>query len=209
MTTTKDGPLRSALILIGGKATRAEGREKFLFAFHGRPFIEHQAAIIRTICQEIVLVARDREQCRTVHQYLPLPCIADIRREKGPMGALHAGVKKVSSEVVFVTACDMPLLSGDIIRYLFEKIGDADAAVPVWEDGTIEPLHAVYRRRTVQDYLDTNDEQRAFKMIRDINSVLVPVGELQKFDPNLYTFLNINDIEALNQFRDYHESDRK
>lgn len=206
MTIICDGPLRSALILIGGRGTRAEGREKYLFPFCGRSFIEHQAEIIQTVCQEIILVARDREQCKTVHQYLPLPCITDIKKEKGPMGALHAGIQKVKSEVFFITACDMPLLSGEIIRYLFEKIGDADAAVPVWEDGTMEPLHAVYRKCTLQDYLATHEEERVFRMIREINSVLVPVRELQRFDPNLHTFLNINDLEALNRFRSDHES---
>ena len=61
----------------------------------------------------------------------------------------------------------------------------------------IEPLHAVYRRSVLMEYLEDHESFSLRPMIRSINTRYVPVEELRPFDPELRTFTNINKLEDL------------
>jgi molybdopterin-guanine dinucleotide biosynthesis protein A len=70
----------------------------------------------------------------------------------------------------------------------------------------IEPLHAVYRRTVLMDYLKSHESLSLRPMIRSINTRYVPVEALRQFDPELRTFTNINKIEDLEQINSRAES---
>jgi molybdopterin-guanine dinucleotide biosynthesis protein A len=91
----------------------------------------------------------------------------------------------------------MPCIDAGVVRYLFDAIGDGDAAIPSWNFDMIEPLHAVYRRSVLLDYLEDHESYSLRPMIRSIRTRYVPVEELRQFDPTLKTFTNINKIEDL------------
>ena len=63
----------------------------------------------------------------------------------------------------------------------------------------IEPLHAVYRRSVLLDYLQDHESYSLRPMIRSIRTRYVPVEELRKYDPALKTFTNINKLEDLDR----------
>jgi len=103
-----------------------------------------------------------------------------------------SGVSRTSGRVV--SACDMPCIETAVVSYLFDAIGDADAAIPSWNTDMLEPLHAVYRRHVLLRYLETYSLR---PMIRSLNTRYVPVEELRRLDPKLRTFTNINKLEEL------------
>src|SRR5208337_3067061 len=91
----------------------------------------------------------------------------------------------------------MPCIQASVVTYLFETLGDHDAAIPCWNYDMIEPLHAVYRRSVLMGYLESHDSLSLRPLIRSINTKYVPVEELKQFDPELRTFININKVEDL------------
>jgi molybdopterin-guanine dinucleotide biosynthesis protein A len=93
----------------------------------------------------------------------------------------------------------MPCIESTVVSYLFETIGDADAAIPSWNEEMLEPLHAVYRRSVLLEYLRSHASLSLRSMIRSINTRYVPVSELRRFDPMLKTFTNINKLEELDR----------
>jgi molybdopterin-guanine dinucleotide biosynthesis protein A len=188
---------RSAVILVGGEARRANGKEKYFFIYKGRTFIERLVDTLRQVTDEIILVARDPAQCERFRNLGPVTCITDIRQGIGPIGGLHAGTLAAQGDLLFVTACDMPCIEAGVVSHLFETIGDHDAAIPCWSVEMIEPLHAVYRRSALLDYLRSHDSLSLRPMIRSINTRYVPVDELRIHDPALRTFTNINKLEDL------------
>ncbi|MDD1685039.1 MAG: molybdenum cofactor guanylyltransferase [Methanoregula sp.] len=190
---------RSAIILVGGEARRANGQEKYFFRYRGKTFIERLTDSLREITDEIILVAKNAEQCRRFHALKDVRCIADIRPGLGPIGGLHAGVLAATGDLIFVSACDMPCIESAVISHLFDAIGDADAAIPRWNEEMLEPLHAVYRRSVLLEYLRSHASLSLRTMIRSINTRYVPVSELRRFDPSLRTFTNINKLEELDQ----------
>ena len=190
---------RTALILVGGEARRANGQEKFFFRFQGRTFIERLVDTLRGVSDEIILVAKNAEQCRRFDTIEGVRCIADIRPGLGPIGGLHAGVCEARGELIFVSACDMPCIERDVVAYLFEAIGDSDAAIPNWDREMLEPLHAVYRRSALIEYLRNHASLSLRPMIRSINTKYIPVEDLRRFDPALRTFTNINQLDELDR----------
>ncbi len=115
--------MRSAIILVGGEARRANGQEKFFFLYQGKTFIERLVDSLRQVTDEIILVAKSSEQCRRFDRIQDVRCIADIRQGIGPIGGLHAGVLAANGDLLFVSACDMPCIETAVVSYLFETIG--------------------------------------------------------------------------------------
>lgn len=196
--------MKSAVILVGGEARRANGREKYFFVYEGKTFIERLVDTLRQVVDEIIIVAKDPGQCRRFDHLEGVRCITDIRPGIGPIGGLHAGTLAAHGDLLFVSACDMPCIDAGVVRYLFDSIGDGDAAIPSWNHDMLEPLHAVYRRSVLLDYLVDHESYSLRPMIRSINTRYVPVEELRQFDPTLRTFTNINKLEELEQINGSH-----
>jgi molybdopterin-guanine dinucleotide biosynthesis protein A len=165
--------------------------------YEGRTFIERLVSTLEQVVDEIILVAKDPDQCKRFSHLSGVRCITDIRPGIGPIGGLHAGALAAHGDTLFVSACDMPCIDAGVVRYLFDSIGDGDAAIPSWNYDMIEPLHAVYRRSVLLSYLVDHESYSLRPMIRSINTRYVEVEELRKFDPTLRTFTNINKLEDL------------
>lgn len=189
--------MRSAIVLVGGAARRAGGREKYFFTFQGKTFIDRLIDTLREVVDEIVVVARDPEQCERFNHIGDVRCISDVRRGLGPIGGLHAGVLAVHGEYVFVAACDMPCIHPGVVRLLFDAAVGYDAAIPSWNAEMLEPLHAVYQRSALLGYLEEHDSLSLRTMIWSLNTRYVVMEEIQRIDPDLLTFTNINNLEDL------------
>ncbi|HSQ93028.1 MAG TPA: molybdenum cofactor guanylyltransferase [Methanoregula sp.] len=191
--------MRSAIILVGGEARRANGQEKYFFQYRGKTFIERLVESLHSVTDEIIIVAKNKEQCLRFAALQDVRCIADIRQGIGPIGGLHAGVLAAEGDLLFVSACDMPCIETAVVSYLFDAIGTDEAAIPCWNTDMLEPLHAVYRRDALLRYLESHESYSLRPMIRSLRTRYVPVGDLRRFDPSLRTFTNINKLEELDR----------
>ena len=189
--------MRSAVILVGGEARRANGQEKYFFTYEGKTFIERLIESLSQVVDEIILVARDPEQCKRFNKINGVRCITDIRTGTGPIGGLHAGTLAARGDVLFVSACDMPCVDPRVIAYLFDRIENYDAAIPSWNPEMLEPLHAVYRRTALIGYLENHVSLSLRTMVRGLNTLYVPINEIRAIDHELTTFTNINKVEDL------------
>jgi len=189
--------VRSAVVLVGGEARRANGQEKYFFTYLGRTFIERLVDSLQQVVDEIILVARDPEQCKRFNSIEGVRCITDIRLRVGPVGGLHAGSLAAQGDLIFVSACDMPCIDPKVIAYLFDHIDNYDAVIPRWNPDMLEPLHAVYRRTALVKYLGCHNSQSLREMVMNLSVKYIMVDELQLIDPELRTFTNINKLEDL------------
>jgi len=189
--------VRSAVILVGGEAKRANGQEKYFFNYEGRTFIERITTALHEVVDEVILVARDPEQCRRFSYLEDVRCVHDVRQGIGPIGGLHAGVLAAHGEYLFVSACDMPCVSRGVVEYLFSLADDFDAVIPSWDSDMIEPLHAVYRREALLAYLEEHESLSLRAMVKNLQARYVHVDLIRKIDPDLKTFTNINKLDDL------------
>jgi molybdopterin-guanine dinucleotide biosynthesis protein A len=193
--------MRSAIVLVGGEARRAGGQEKYFFSLDGRTFIEHILGALRGVVDEIVLAARDPAQCERFSHLEGVRCVSDIRKGIGPTGGLHAGVLAARGDLVAVVACDMPCINSRVIEHLFSLMDDYDAVIPAWNPEMLEPLHAVYRRSALLDYLEEPGHRSLREMVSSMRVRFVGIEDLRRLDPGLATFTNVNKLEELERMK--------
>jgi len=155
------------------------------------------------VVDEIIISVRDKHQRDVVFPYLKekMPFVYDEVSSIGPIAGVQSCLKVAKGEYVTILACDMPFINSDVIDYLFEVAEGHDAAIPVRENGYIEPLHAVYRRepmlQAVKESISRGKKRISASIgyLKDV--VYVPVGQLRTFDPDLKTFINVNKAEDM------------
>jgi molybdopterin-guanine dinucleotide biosynthesis protein A len=198
--------VRSAIVLVGGEARRANGMEKYFFRYGDRTFIERLVESLRPVTDEIVLVAKDALQCERFRQLKGVRCVQDIRRGIGPLGGIHAGVLAARGDLIFVCACDMPCVNTAVVERLFSALRNYDAVIPVWDKEMMEPLHAVYRKKVLAAYLEDHESLSVREMVKSLRARYMSVEELRQVDPDLISFTNINKLDDLEKIRKEHGS---
>ncbi len=163
------------------------GQDKATRPFHGETLVARVSRLVSGAVDEVVWVARRGQD-------LP-PTTATVVRDAeeglGPLSALATGLRAVSGDLVFVTACDMPLLRPAVIARVFDLIGDHDACVPV-VDGLTMTLCAVYRRTAVAEAERlVAARQLAVRGLLDrLNVKRVDAAVFRDIDPQLDSFLS-------------------
>jgi molybdopterin-guanine dinucleotide biosynthesis protein A len=192
----------SALILAGGIGSRMGYREKALFDINGRTLIELIIERLQIVVDSIIISVRDRAQGELIGAALSrrYRFAYDDRRNLGPISGILSGLSECEDEYCFISACDMPFINANVVDLLFEKSKNYDAAIPRWEDGFLEPLHAVYRcAPMIHETKEAigRGEKIILAPVFKMNVNYVPVNEIRKLDPDLRTFININTFEDI------------
>jgi molybdopterin-guanine dinucleotide biosynthesis protein A len=129
----------AGVILAGGRNSRMGGVDKAFLRVGGNTAFERILVTLRACFPQVVVVSNSPEK----YAAYDVEVTCDELREVGPLGGLHAGLGRIRAPYAFVTACDMPFLRAEPIRYLVSRLAGQEAIVPFWH-GDIEPLHALY-----------------------------------------------------------------
>jgi molybdopterin-guanine dinucleotide biosynthesis protein A len=192
----------SALILAGGMGSRLGYREKALININGKLLIELIIERLEKVVDRIIISVRDIRQGELLKAVLSREYwfAYDIYKNTGPMSGILSGLSTCRDEYCFITACDMPFIDENVVRLLFRRSKNYDAAIPRWEDGFLEPLYAVYRRAPMIHETKNAIERGETVILAPIfrmNVNFVPVDDIRSFDPDLRTFVNINTEEDI------------
>jgi len=150
---------RTAVILCGGGSTRM-GSDKALLQMGEHSLLERAVAAVEPHVSECLLACGTEPR----YEHLGLPLILDTECDGGPLIGLLSGLESAQTTWVLLVACDMPGLGAGVLERLVAEASGAsadpaDPATPeagvdtdVWlfeDDGGLQPLCALYRRRTV------------------------------------------------------------
>lgn len=202
----KQKNFRSAIVLAGGRGRRMGTVEKALLEFEGKTILERLLESLFRVVDEVIVSFRDKnqeEKFRPVLEKFPAREIRfcfDTLEDAGPLEGIRAGLLESRSEYSFVCAGDMPFVDFRVVDLLFEKASGHDAALPKWEDGKFEPLHAVYSKKMIPEIEKAFEKEKRSVLtpvleMKDV--VFVEVSEIRKIDPELRTFVNINTVEDI------------
>lgn len=190
------------LILTGGNSSRF-GQMKAFIEFRGKSFIEHVATRTISLHTELVISCRNGKEKMKV-LFPDATIIEDEFDRRSPMTGLLSALPHIQSEYVTVLPCDAPLIKKEVIQMLIERAVGHDAAVPVWPNGYLEPLTAVYATEPLLQAVKASWNEglmrisNAIEMLPDV--VFVSTEEIRELDPDLQSFININspaDLTAL------------
>jgi molybdopterin-guanine dinucleotide biosynthesis protein A len=183
----------TGLILLGGKSSRY-GSNKALVEIEGVRLIERVVGVMKSIFHRVILVTNTPEE----YAYLRLPMVEDLIMGLGPMGGIYTGLMTMSDEAGFLVACDMPFISGKLIRHMVEVRDDFDTVVPRM-DWMLEPLHALYSKKCIPVIREAIEERQyqIAKCFAGMRVRYVDEEELRLWDPDLRSFFNINKPQDL------------
>ena len=194
--------LRTAVILTGGKSTRM-GRSKALVKIKGKEMLAWAVEGLKPVVDEVIVVAKDESTKSSYQKVVPkdVKILTDVMSLDGPLVGIYSAFLEVTSEYAYVHPIDSPVINKDVIEYLFQKAYGYDASIVRWDDGSIEPMHAVYKVKTglaeARLILDREDTSAKALASRLENVNYIPVDDLRKFDDKLASLLNVNTPQDL------------
>jgi molybdenum cofactor guanylyltransferase len=188
---------KGAIILAGGDSKRL-GQPKALLDFNGQSLIERMVNILQHSFTRITLVT-DRPE---LYRGLPVKIVSDLitDRVKSPLRGIHAGLSASSLPHQFVVACDMPCLNLNLISFMETYASEHDAVVPRIGQ-YYQPLHAIYSRSCIEviEKQITLENYKIIDFYAKINVHFIDEAEINRFDPDQCSFININ------TWSDYHQ----
>jgi len=198
---------KTALILAGGKSQRFYPFDKCFSTLNNKPLIQHAIDRISSVADEIIVAARDEEQGGRIKKIIKnsnkIVFVFDSSKDVGPLAGFLSGLERASFSYSIVIGCDMPFIDPGVAKFLFEIASSAgyDAVVPKWENGMLEPLHAVYRNEPMLAAIKEaakRGEGKIFTVLSQLKKVyFLSVSKIREIDPCLKTFTNINTAEEL------------
>lgn len=199
--------MKSLIVLCGGLSTRM-GHDKGSMIYDDKPMIIHVLNSLEMVADEILLVLRDKNQCKiykkilTEYKFIETPrfqLLTDIKMDQGPLGGILTGLKHISSDKAMVVPCDSPFISQRLLIQMFElsnKYTNFDSFVPIWSDGNMEPLHSIYPRDSINiiEKLLEEDHKNVKTLISMLNVKFV---EIESLDMPKKSFLNLNSLDDI------------
>ena len=143
----------TAIVLAGGQSSRM-GRDKASIEIDGIPLLEQICTLAKTIADRVYVITPWPERYQNI---VPKDChlIREVPLAKqttpgGPLLGFAGGLTRVTTEWVFLLACDLPCLNVSELErwtnYLEGVSPEAIALLPRHPKGW-EPLCGFYRRR--------------------------------------------------------------
>jgi molybdopterin-guanine dinucleotide biosynthesis protein A len=217
-------PRTSAVVLAGGASQRM-GRDKALVEFDGEPLLARVIERVRTLSEDIIIVANDAE----AFARFGVPVIPDVYPGKGSLGGIFSGLRAAREPYALAVACDMPFLNLPLLHYLISLAPPFDVVIPraqdpsgkvprstrgdkpegskksrpidspIAKESNLHPMHAVYSKRCLQamERRLLADDLRLISFHPDVRVRIVEPSEVEQFDPQRLSFFNANTPEDL------------
>ena len=196
----------SSVIIAGGKNKRIN-MIKPLINLGGKQIIVRINEILKEIFSEIILVIRkdQNDDIPDLGMAMGMHIVEDIYPDIGPISGIYTGLNESINEKVFVIGGDYPFLSKDLIINMINK-SNKDKSVFVKNKNIINPLHGIYIKKTWEEKLYKNIQNKKFSTRKVIdenyNKKKLELLDFEKFDKTFKeSLIDIDTLEDLKKAR--------
>ena len=184
----------SVLVLAGGKSSRMGlNKDKGHMRFKGTSLIEYvltNLLSIKGVGKDNVIIVGPKEKY-TKHQFT---VVEDLYPQKGPLGGIFSGLQYSKTVYNLVVGYDMPFIKPKLVEYMLSQSKGYDLVIPTYGQELYEPLCAIYNKNCLK-IIETNlkNDVLAVRNIFPFCKIRwIREEEIRIFDPELYSFFNIN-----------------
>jgi molybdopterin-guanine dinucleotide biosynthesis protein A len=199
-----DRSMRSAIVLAGGGSTRMRS-DKGLRELGGEPLATHVVRRLSDLVDEVFLVVGSEAQRALYSGAMggEAEILVDLYSDGSPLVGALTGFMRARGGYALVTGCDMPFISREAIRLLFNEAEGLDGAVFQWPNGWVEPLLAVYcvepSRKIAEELYRTRNLRLRMILLELPRVKMIPMEALKKIDPGLLTLHDVDDENSLRE----------
>ncbi|MCL2616487.1 MAG: molybdopterin-guanine dinucleotide biosynthesis protein B [Defluviitaleaceae bacterium] len=185
----------STAILAGGKSQRTGGRNKAFLMCDGRSLIERLLCQLSIFDETLISVGTS-----TDYNHLPFELVWDEIPEIGPLGGIHACLKRCRNEHLFVCATDMPGITADLVQYMAEFVSSDFDCFVLRSHLSIQPMCTIYTKRLVP-LIDSLFQEKRYSPLAvfDLSRVKYIPLSFSCFDESVVA--NINYVSELDQLQ--------
>jgi molybdopterin-guanine dinucleotide biosynthesis protein A len=198
-------PARSAIVVAWGREEEKLPK-RFFQPEEESTVLEYLLDAVWTVADAIYVIFRKEPSLKLIEAISTFGVKIIIEnKDQTVVSSLLMGFKASRSEHCLVLRENMPFIKPSVLHALFEFAKGYDAAIPKWSNGRLEPLLAVYRRKsfiTVASKLPSEDN--LLPVVDNLYSIRY-VGvenEIRPLDPDLESFFTINSEEDLAKARE-------
>ncbi len=166
--------------------------------FRGRTVLETVIQTAKAISERVFIVANELSP----YEDFGIPVVKDLTPGLGPLAGLQTALYHCQSERIFYLACDMPLVSPELMAWMAGIETRASVVIPEGPKG-LEPLHAIYRKELlalVEERLKTS-RLSIRALVRDVPHLVVSRKEVERFCPGLWCLKSANTPEELEKLK--------
>lgn len=176
----------TGIILAGGLSSRI-GRDKALLPWGGSIMLKTIVARMREACDDVIVVRNTPLDC----EIAGIRIISDIFKQMGPLAGIHAGLTIARYDHAFVTACDMPHLPPEAVKYLLKELPGWDIVIPA-TDKVYEPLFASYSKRCIPAIEDLlrKDIRKIIEILPFVRYKTIPREVFLEMNPRIFSNIN-------------------
>lgn len=177
---------KTLAILAGGKSSRMNYNNKALLRYKEKKFIEHIIDAGKDY-KEIIIISNNTEEYKGFN----LRVVEDIYKGNGPLSGIHSALSNSNTDKILCIACDMPLITKEILNILGNYNEDYDVLVPKVGD-RLQPLCAIYSKNilpNIEGAIIKNNNKLQL-LIKSQNYKIIEGNEESKFIEK--DFLNVN-----------------
>ncbi len=189
---------KTAVILAGGKSRRA-GFDKQQLLIKGMPAAVYIGKILEVIFPEILIISNTPE----LYTDWDFQVISDTLRNNGPAGGLYSALNYLGKPV-FLTACDMPYVSPQFIRFIVNKFSISEIDILSSSDSMNrpEPFNSIYSNTITENLLEfiENGGRALAAFHKTVNTEYLSYNEINKLTNDWEVFTNLNSAEEIKEF---------
>ena len=189
-------------VLAGGKGKRL-GVPKAFIKINGERLLDSILSLFTELFETTLLISGEYELNVSPPN---VKVVNDLYPSFGPIGGLITAIKNSTTQWLFMTGCDYPMLKTELIRYVSEKAlnhPQYDLVIP-HVNGYYQVLHAAYNRR-LEKVVEQRIGQRRYSiksMIKfaPIKTLVISEEEIREVDPELVSFVNLNTQDEVEKY---------
>ena len=192
----------SCIVLAGGQSKRM-GTDKAFLDYKGKPFLRHILENLSSVSDNIVVVVnRDFKDYETIIKDIPqVILVKDLYPYEGPLNGIISAKSEIKNKEVFISTCDIPILSIEFIKYLAKKIDGYDMVLPV-VDSKKQPFNTIYKTKTLEiaEKLFNEGNRSLMKWIDNLKKIIINQSEIRQFKNAIFMYKSINTPEDYKNF---------
>ena len=194
MIDEKNNIAFSVIVLAGGKSSRmVADKDKGHMLFKGISLIERvltNVLTIKGVIKDNIIIVGPKKKYSKYHYTV----VEDIYFQKGPLGGIFSGLHFSKTVYNLVVGYDMPFIKPELVEYMIGQSKGYDLVIPTYGQELYEPLCAVYNKNCI-GIIEQNlkNDVLAVRNIFPLCKIRwISEEEIRIFDPELYSFFNIN-----------------
>lgn len=179
-------------VLLAGGESRRFGQPKAFAEYNGKKFWHYSMQALKETTEKQVIVSH-QNLLKKFTEETKVNVITDDHQfvGAGPKAGVYTAMKIEVSEWFVILSCDIPLISGEVIKKLLAYIYSGKKVIIPNIEGKLHPLVGVYHHSVfplIEKQLE-NKDRKMMTLLNQVNVLFVTEKELN-IDPKIFSNIN-------------------